>query len=134
MNGLQSLSQWRMYFNRPSAAILGTMNAIYPVGKFFALFMTAWIGDRYGRKVPMCIGYCLLIIGAIIQAAAQNVAMFVVSRLILGIGTGCVAQPAPILISELAYPTHRGRITAMYYSTYVSCNKGYPLGRIIDWC
>ncbi|EXJ77399.1 hypothetical protein A1O3_09625 [Capronia epimyces CBS 606.96] len=127
MNGLQSLPQWRNYFDKPSSSILGTMNAVYPIGKFFGLFATAWLGDRYGRKLPMYFGFALLVVGAALQGAAQDVAMFIVARLLLGIGTAGVSQPAPILISELAYPTHRGRLTAMYYSTY------YVGGIIAAW-
>jgi MFS family permease len=118
MNGLQSLKIWRTYFKHPNAAILGTMNSIYPIGKFFGVFATAWTGDRYGRKLPMYIGFLLLIMGAGHQGGANSVAMFIVARLFLGIGTSFVAQPSPIRISELAYPLHRGRITSMYYSTY----------------
>jgi MFS family permease len=120
MNGLQSLQIWRAYFKHPSASVLGTMNAVYPIGKFFGVFLTAWTGDRYGRKLPMYIGFLLLILGSGLQGGAHNVPMFIIARLILGFGTAFVAQPSPILIAELAYPLHRGRITSMYYSTYVS--------------
>jgi sugar porter (SP) family MFS transporter len=127
MNGLQSLKVWRTYFNHPTASILGTMNAVYPIGKFFGVFITAWTGDRYGRKLPMYIGFLLLILGAGLQGGAHSVAMFIVARLILGLGTAFVAQPSPIIISELAYPLHRGRITSLYYSTY------YVGGIIAAW-
>lgn len=120
MNGLQSVPQWRNYFGKPKGPVLGTVNAVYPIGKFFGVIVTAWVGDRFGRKLPMYIGLFLLILGAAVQGASQNIETFIVSRLILGIGTAFVSQPSPILISELAYPTHRGRLTAMYYSTYVS--------------
>jgi hypothetical protein len=50
---------------------------------------------------------------------------FIVSRLIIGFGTSFLIQTSPILISELAYPTHRGRISGMHYCTYV-CLTYYP--------
>lgn len=68
----------------------------------------------------MYFGFMLLIASAGVQSGARNVAMFIVGRLILGFGTALIAQPSPIVITELAYPFHRARITAMYYSTYVS--------------
>ncbi|KAL6787334.1 hypothetical protein J3E68DRAFT_431732 [Trichoderma sp. SZMC 28012] len=40
MNGLQTLPQWRGYFNSPSATFLGVMNALFPIGKIFAIFLT----------------------------------------------------------------------------------------------
>jgi MFS family permease len=120
MNGLQTLPQWRAYFGQPAASILGTMNAMYPLGKFIWVFISAFIGDRFGRKIPMYLGVTLLILGAGLQGGSRNIPMFVIARLILGFACSFVSQDAPILITELAYPTHRGRVTSMYYSTYVS--------------
>lgn len=119
MNGLQTLPQWRNYFGNPSASILGAINAIYPVGKLLGLFPSTWISDRYGRKRPMLVGFFLLFIGTVLQGAAQNVGMMIVSRFILGFGTAFLAQPSPILVTELAYPTQRGKITSLYNTFYV---------------
>jgi MFS family permease len=93
---------------------------MYPVGKIVGVYVAAFIGDRYGRKIPFYGGLCILLIGAALQGAAQNLPMFIISRLILGYGTAFIAQTSPILISELSYPTHRGRLTSLYFSTYVS--------------
>ncbi|KIW17969.1 hypothetical protein PV08_05164 [Exophiala spinifera] len=70
MNGLQSLTQLRAYFNDPDPSVLGLMNAIYAIGKYFGLFITAWLNDCYGRRLPMIIGFMLLVVGAAIQGAA----------------------------------------------------------------
>ncbi|PVH74232.1 lactose permease [Cadophora sp. DSE1049] len=118
MNGLQSLTQWKSYFGEPSAPILGTINAVYPVGKVLFLLPVTWLGDLFGRRVPIVIGLVCLIAFAIIQAASQNVAMFVVSRFLIGSSTILIAQPSPIIITELAFPTHRGKITALYNSSF----------------
>lgn len=120
MNGLQSLPQWRGYFNMPNAALLGLMNALFPIGKICAIFPTTWLSDRYGRKLPMWVGFILLILAAGIQGGSQNLAMFLVSRFLLGFATAFIAIPSPILVAELAYPSHRGKITALYNTFYVS--------------
>ncbi|GKT47718.1 lactose permease [Colletotrichum spaethianum] len=114
MNGLQTLGQWRGYFGNPSAPILGTMNALYPIGKIMGLFPTTYMADKYGRKVPMWIGFFLLLVGAALQGASTSLPMFVVSRWLLSAATAFIAQPAPILVAELAYPTMRGKISALY--------------------
>lgn len=119
MNGLQTVKQWRQYFGTPSASTLGIMNAVYPIGKILALTPATWLSDCYGRKIPVLFGLVLCIIGAALQGGSQNFGMFIASRLILGIATACIAQPSPILITELAYPTHRGKITALYNTFYV---------------
>ncbi|OBT59107.1 hypothetical protein VE04_00712 [Pseudogymnoascus sp. 24MN13] len=118
MNGLQTLEQWRNYFNHPQSALLGTINAVYPIGKILVLFPCTWLSDKYGRKCPMFVGFIFLLVGAALQGAAQNLPMFIISRLILGGATALIAQPSPILITELAYPTQRGQITALYNTFY----------------
>lgn len=62
------------------------MNAIYPIGRFFGVFLTVWKGDRHGRILPMYIGLLLLIFGAGLQEGTNSVAISVVARLILGFG------------------------------------------------
>jgi MFS family permease len=71
MNSLQTLPQWRAYFGQPTAPILGTMNAMYPLGKFIRVFISAFIGDRFGQKIPMYLGVTLLILGASLQGRSR---------------------------------------------------------------
>ncbi|EXJ87479.1 hypothetical protein A1O3_04439 [Capronia epimyces CBS 606.96] len=117
MNGLLALPQWRSYFGQPSATILGTMNAMYPVGKMIGLLLVTFLSDRFGRRFPLRIGLPLLLFAAALQGSAQNVGWFIASRFLVGFGTSFIAQPSPILITELAYPLYRGRITGVYYSS-----------------
>jgi MFS family permease len=119
MNGLQVVPQWRNYFDQPAPQILGVMNAIYPIGKIIGIFPATWLTDKYGRKSSMWIGFVFLLIGAAIQGGSVHIAMFILSRCFLGFATAFLAQPAPILVTELAYPTHRGKVTALYQTFFV---------------
>jgi len=128
MNGLQILPQWKNFFGNPEGALLGVMNAVYPLGKLVAYFFVAYFTDRFGRKVPLTIGLVLCLSFAIMQGMANNIPTFVTARALLGFATSCIAQPSPVLITELAYPTHRGKVTAMY-------NTFFYFGAIIAaWC
>ncbi|CAK7227917.1 hypothetical protein SBRCBS47491_006728 [Sporothrix bragantina] len=118
MNSLQALTPWKTYFNHPNSSILGTINAIFSVGKILGIGPAAWMVDRYGRKRPIWIGLVCLVCATILQGAAQNTAMFIVSRLLLGIFTAFIAQASPILVAELAFPTHRGKATALYQTSF----------------
>jgi len=119
MNGLQSLKVWKNYFGNPEAALLGAINALYVVGKLLGLFPATFLSDKYGRRVPMYFGFAILLVGTVVQGAAQNVGMMIAARFILGFGTAFLAQPSPVLVTELAYPTHRGKVTALYNTFYV---------------
>ncbi|KAK4118549.1 lactose permease [Parathielavia appendiculata] len=122
MNGLQTLSQWRDYFGQPSGAVLGAMNAIFPVGKLLAVVPVAWLTDRYGRKPPIWIGLVGLVAATAVQASSQTVGQFIAARFFLGFFTAFVGQPSPILIAELSYPTHRAKMTALY-QTFFYCGS-----------
>ncbi|EWZ28275.1 hypothetical protein AU210_012190 [Fusarium oxysporum f. sp. radicis-cucumerinum] len=128
MNGLQTLPQWREYFENPTGALLGAMNAVYPAGKIVALFLVAFLSDRIGRKKTISIGALACVAVPFMQGMSKNTSMFIASRALLGFFTSFISQPSPILIAELAYPMHRGKLTALY-------NTSFYLGCIIAaWC
>jgi MFS family permease len=93
--------------------MLGALNSVYPAGKVIALFLVTYVCDRFGRKRAVMIGSITCVAFAIMQAVSQNLETFIAARAILGFCTSFLAQPSPILITELAYPTHRGKLTAL---------------------
>lgn len=64
------------------------------------------------------IGILVLIAGAAIQGAAQNIATFIVSRFIVGLGVELAIVPAPVLITEIAYPAHRAKATGLFQTCF----------------
>ncbi|KAF5968843.1 lactose permease [Fusarium coicis] len=120
MNGLQTLPQWQNFFNNPPPPLLGAINAVYPVCKILGLVPTSTISDRFGRKVPTYIGLVSFVIGPAIEAASINLPMFIVSRGLIGFLTVFPQVACPILVSELSYPTHRGKMTGLYNTFFYS--------------
>ena len=59
-----------------------------------------------------------MLIGVAVQTAAQNIGMFIGARFLIGFGLSWASIAAPILITELAFPTHRAPITSLYNSTW----------------
>lgn len=118
MNGLQSLDQWQQYFGHPTGALLGTIIAAQSIGCIVALPFVGDLCDRFGRKPILVAGIIIICIAAANQGAAQNLAMFIVARLLVGFGGMFSAQPSPMLIAELAYPTHRGKYTSVYWTAF----------------
>ncbi|KAK1920766.1 general substrate transporter [Papiliotrema laurentii] len=114
MNGLQSLDTWQSYFNHPTGSILGLFNCIQPVGQILSFPVEAWFSDKYGRRFGMFVGAAILLVGTILQGAAQNMGMFVAARGIIGFGLGINITAAPVYILETAFPTHRSPLTAVY--------------------
>ncbi|KAJ5683466.1 hypothetical protein N7462_006631 [Penicillium macrosclerotiorum] len=119
MNGLQSLSTWTSYFNNPNSALLGVTNAVLNLGPILFGGIVAWFADRFGRRLTLQVGCGLIVISAAIQAASQNLAMFIIARFLIGVGIEFTMVPSPVLTNELAYPTHRGKFTSLCYSFYL---------------
>ena len=118
MNGLQSLKQWQNYFGDPSGALLGLVNAAQSIGSVVVLPFVGTFTDRYGRRVVLLSGIIGVIVATIIQATSTTLAQFVVSRFVVGAAGMFVVQPSPMLIAELAYPTHRGKYTSAFWTMY----------------
>ncbi|KAL4934861.1 general substrate transporter, partial [Aspergillus oleicola] len=124
LNGMQSLPQWVEYFGEPTGTRLGAMTFGPTGGTLISVLVSSQLCEKFGRRHPICGGSIIIIIGGIIQAAAVNYGMFVLSRFIVGLGLGIVATAAPPLLTEVAYPTHRGKLVSFYLVTW-------PLGSLI---
>ncbi|KAH7374614.1 general substrate transporter [Plectosphaerella cucumerina] len=66
----------------------------------------------------LVLGLILAIAGAAFQTASVNYPLLLLSRLVLGLDSGFMSQPSPILLAELTYPTHRGKITSLYNTLF----------------
>ena len=87
-------------------------SALY--GTVLGSLFGGWPTDSFGRKKTLlCIGL-LYIISAVGCSLASGVAMFIAARVIGGIGIGVSTVAAPLYISEIAPPRHRGRLAGMF--------------------
>ncbi|KAJ9111167.1 hypothetical protein QFC20_002661 [Naganishia adeliensis] len=118
MNGLQAVQYWQDYFGTPEGSLLGIFNAIQSIGGILALPFVAFTCDKFGRRMTIFFGSCIMLVGVAIQTAAQNIGMFIAARGIIGFGLGFACAAAPLLITELAFPTHRGPLTSLYNSSW----------------
>ncbi|PVI02833.1 general substrate transporter [Periconia macrospinosa] len=118
MNGLQAVPNWDKYFGKPRGGLLGIMSAILPLGCVVATPFISMVGDRFGRRVGIFFGATVMLIGGVIQGAAQNFAMFLISRFIVGFGLVFANSFAPMLIGELAHPKDRQVITSLYQTSW----------------
>ncbi|KAL2798482.1 general substrate transporter [Aspergillus keveii] len=100
---------------------------MFVVGKILGMMFVAPFSSRFGRKLPLILAMMICVAGAGIQAGAANFGMLVFSRCLLGFGSSLMMLPGPIIIAEIAYPTHRGKLTAML-------NVFYCYGAILAAC
>lgn len=99
LNGLNILPSYTDYFQL-TAATTGLNTASVFIGGFLGPLVAGVTSDRLGRRPTIFWGSLVTIIGIILQTAAQNIAMFVVGRIILGFGTGVSGVAAGVYLSE----------------------------------
>lgn len=72
-----------------------------------------WIADKYGRKPGLLLAAFLFTVSAIGSAIPENFTVFVIYRIIGGVGVGIASMLSPMYIAEIA-PAHlRGRLVAL---------------------
>ena len=87
-------------------------SALY--GTVVGSLLGGWPADRFGRKATLLWIGILYFVGAVGSALAPNVATFIAARVIGGLGIGISTVVAPMYISEIAPPKHRGRLAGMF--------------------
>src|ERR1700733_420672 len=88
-----------------AAALYGTV-----VGSLLG----GWPADRFGRKATLLWIGILYFVGAVGSALAPGVGTFIAARVIGGLGIGIPTVVAPMYISEITPPQHRGRLAGMF--------------------
>jgi MFS family permease len=114
LNGLQILPVWQSYFNHPQGALLGLFGSIFSIGALTGLPFAPLIADRFGRRPAIAVGCVMLFVGAATQSMATDFKMFVCSRFFVGMGCNISQLSSPLLLTEIAHPHHRGKVTALY--------------------
>lgn len=80
---------------------------------FFASFLTR----KKGRKASIIVGALSFLAGAILNAAAKNIAMLIIGRVLLGGGIGFGNQAVPLYLSEMAPAKNRGAVNQLFQFT-----------------
>ncbi|KAG8955076.1 hypothetical protein FRC04_009533 [Tulasnella sp. 424] len=100
------------------------MTSVQNIGAFLALPIAPVISDMLGRRKGIFVGGIVMLGGVALQCQSVNITQFILARGMIGFGLCISINAAPLLITELAYPTQRGPITAMY-------NTNWYVGSII---
>ena len=99
LNGLNILPSYTDYFHL-NAATTGLNTASVFIGGFFGPLFSGVMADRLGRRPAIFWGSCITLVGVLLQTAAQNIAMFVVARIVLGFGSAVSGIAAGVYLSE----------------------------------
>ncbi|KAH9905252.1 general substrate transporter [Xylariomycetidae sp. FL2044] len=117
MNGLLILPSYTEYFQLTTATV-GLNNAASWMGSILSSFVMQPIPDRLGRKKAILLASAVTFAGVVLQAAAQNIGMFVVARVVVGFGSQVSSACAPTLLGELLPARTRGRVLGIFWSCF----------------
>ncbi|KAK4225121.1 MFS sugar transporter-like protein [Podospora fimiseda] len=113
MSGVLGTQAYKRYFNNPVSYAQGGITAAMPAGSLVGSLVSSFIADKYSRKVALQVSCVLWIIGSILMAASQNIAMLCVGRVICGLCVGIASSIVPVYQSEIAPKEIRGRVVSL---------------------
>ncbi|PGH10525.1 hypothetical protein AJ79_05453 [Helicocarpus griseus UAMH5409] len=116
LNVSQQINAWDSFF-RPeigSRHLLGIMVNMFNIGSIISFLLTPYLADNFGRKTAIIIGCSFMIVGGLLTAFAKNYNMYISGRIIIGFGNSFAQMCAPMLLTEICHPQHRGPVTAIY--------------------
>ena len=80
------------------------------VGAIIGALIAGRVNDALGRKKTLLILAAIFTVGALLTAFAPNFAIFIICRIIVGLGIGAAASVVPVYISEIAPSRLRGTL------------------------
>ena len=83
-------------------------------GTVIGSLVGGWPTEKWGRRKTLISIGILYFISAVGSAYAPEVYSFMIARLIGGLGVGISTVVAPLYISEIAPPKHRGKLAGMF--------------------
>src|SRR6202795_2866138 len=97
-----------------SAGMHGIAMASALYGTVVGSLLGGWPADRFGRKATLLWIGLLYFLGAVGSGLSPNVSVFIIARVIGGLGIGISTVVAPMYISEITPAKHRGRLAGMF--------------------
>lgn len=99
----------------------GLVSSSFTLGGLLGALSAGPVAARYGRLRAMIYLSAFAVVGPLFEAAAPNVGVMALGRLIAGIGAGGATVVVPIYISEISPPSKRGFFGAF---TQIATNCG----------
>jgi len=131
VNTLQMAQPWHEYMSNGrivgepgeekfeiEPGLLGFVNSSYMLGSVLAVPLAPWVAQKFGRRWSIMIGSLIMVFGAILQGFSQHVGMYIVARLILGMGILFAIISGAAMIGELGHPKERAILTSLFNSSY----------------
>ena len=110
---------YEAYFGITDPAQSGWAMSSALVGCIFGALVSGWCADKLGRRIPLIASAVLFSASAWGTAMASSFDMFVIYRIVGGVGIGLASALSPMYIAEVSPAEKRGRFVAINQLTIV---------------
>jgi len=83
------------------------------IGSSIGAFIAGRLADRIGRRSVMMLAAVLFLISALLAGAAGSSLVFILARIMGGLGVGAASVISPVYISEVTPAAIRGRLSSV---------------------
>ncbi|CEN59947.1 hypothetical protein ASPCAL02388 [Aspergillus calidoustus] len=97
-----------------TADYIGAFNGVNCAGSAIGALASSWFADKYSRKTTIQGATVVLSVGAALCAGSVNLAMFLIGRLINGLGIGALVTVIPMYQAEVSTAESRGLMVSMH--------------------
>jgi SP family arabinose:H+ symporter-like MFS transporter len=101
------------YFNL-DAYWLGWAVSSILIGCAIGALLAGKLADFYGRRMVLIICACLFACSGVGAGLSVELHLFIISRIVGGLGVGAAAMVSPMYIAEIAPAQQRGRLVSFY--------------------
>lgn len=116
-NGLNILPSYTDYFHL-TAATTGLQTASVFIGGVIAGLTWGFVTDWLGRRVALFWAAIITIVAVVLQTAAQDNAMFIIARILIGFGTTASGCSGPPFLAETLPLHQRGYGIGLFNDCY----------------
>ncbi|URD80956.1 Sugar transport protein [Musa troglodytarum] len=101
-------------------------------------FVASKLCTKHGRRLTMQAASVFFLAGVVLNAAARNIAMLIIGRILLGVGVGFANQAVPLFLSEIAPVRIRGALNILFQldvtiGIFVANIVNYLVSNIHPW-
>ncbi|KAL2042007.1 hypothetical protein N7G274_005195 [Stereocaulon virgatum] len=101
--------------NQRNTAALGGIVSVYYGGTLIGALVAGSLADRAGRIKAVVFGSMWALLGAVLQASAQNITWMCCARVIAGVGVGAIDCVIPVWSAEVSSHSARGAFLAIEF-------------------
>ncbi len=113
-----------------NAVLQGWAMSCALIGCIGGVFLSGWLSDRFGRKKLLILAAGLFVLASLGTGSSNSFSVFVLFRILGGIGIGLASNLSPMYIAEIAPANVRGGFVSINQLTIVI---GILAAQLINW-